>query len=72
MRFASVTGANYRIVPLGFLISSELAKVGIAGNFTGIKNHRVSLEWVLDGSSVTYGRSKRMFLDSVEMHLKLH
>jgi hypothetical protein len=63
MRLASVTGANYGTGPLGFLTSSELAKVGIAGNY-GIKDQRVSLEWVLDGSSVAYSRSKRMFLDS--------
>lgn len=57
MRFASLTGANYRIGPRGFRTSSELAKVGIAGNY-GVKDQRLSLEWVLAGSSVTYGRSE--------------
>jgi carboxylesterase type B len=38
-------GVNYRLGPLGFLTSSELAKVGITGNY-GIKDQRVALEWV--------------------------
>jgi carboxylesterase type B len=62
-------GINYRLGPLGFLTSSELAEVGISGNY-GLKDQRVALEWVCSLSHLTDLRYKRTSVDSVEIHCK--
>jgi Carboxylesterase family len=63
-------GVNYRLGPLGFLTSSELAKAGITGNY-GLKDQRVALEWVYARWYLINNRSKRILRDSAVTHHKL-
>src|SRR5271163_4409976 len=61
---------NYRLGPLGFLTSSELAKVGISGNY-GLKDQRTALEWVCSSlPHLINPRYKPTLEDSVEIHRK--
>jgi carboxylesterase type B len=60
-------GVNYRLGPLGFLTSSELAKAGLTGNY-GLKDRRVALEWVLTRPLLVNSRFKRTSPDLVVIH----